>query len=382
MNRNIILKATLLAALTLGAHGAARAQEAENPATLGVLHLEGARLENLELAYDKVAKRPIGSQVQAPGTVCLNEEHVMTVVPRIRGLVVKDYQKLGGQVAEGDPLFRMESSDLASALMEHADSEQNLRFARELLEQEQRLFDRNVSSAEQLNEKKRELRLAEVRHTASLQPLKMLHITEPEANRMLENLENADFTGRDIVAPVAGEVIAKNLKLGAEVEAEVDVYTLANLSTLWVDFYLPLGSAGQVKAGMSVRVLATVGAQEGQGEVIYVAPLAEEGSRTVLARAVLDNADGQWRPGTPVRVAITGDAGEAVLSVPAGAVLDLGENKAVWIREGESVFRAVPVELGRSDGANVEVLHGLSAGQTVVTRNAAQLKGELELGEG
>jgi len=123
--------------------------------------------------------------------------------------------------------------------------------------------------------------------------------------------------------------------------------------------------------------------QKSDGKVIYVAPLADEATRTVLVRATLPNGDRAWRPGTPVTVSVItssdGDADRAMLSVPSSALVDYDGGKAVFVRNGETTFQALPVEIGESDGRVTRIVSGLEAGQTVVSLNAAQLKGHLEM---
>jgi multidrug efflux pump subunit AcrA (membrane-fusion protein) len=147
-----------------------------------------------------------------------------------------------------------------------------------------------------------------------------------------------------------------------------------------VDFHVSLRDAVSLRAGLTATVASSlVAGQDAEAELVYVAPLAEESTRTVLVRAVLPNPERSWRPGTPVTVSVQGGSGEAVLSVPASALVDLGGGKAVFVRESETTFRPVPVETGESDGSVTRILGGVTAGQTVVSSNAAQLKGHLEM---
>ena len=74
-----------------------------------------------------------------------------------------------------------------------------------------------------------------------------------------------------------------------------------------------------------------------------------------------------------------GDADRAMLSVPSSALVDYDGGKAVFVRNSETTFQALPVETGKSDGRVTRIVSGLESGQTVVSLNAAQLKGHLEM---
>lgn len=342
--------------------------------------LSAGAIANLRLSFDTVEARPVSRIVTATGTVRLDETRVVDVVPRIAGLIADDHQSLGATVAKGDPLFTIESAELAEALTAYVDAEQAMTFAHTALDQEKTLFERNLSSKETLQARELDFQKAVAEHARALQPLKLLHFDEGSIHQYLTNVGAGNYTTLKITAPEAGEVIGKSVRRGASVEPSETLYTVADLSRVWVDFHVSLRDAASLRAGLTATVASSLAAgQEAEAELVYVAPLAEESTRTVPVRAVLPNPERSWRPGTPVTVSVKGGAGEAVLSVPASSLVDLGGGKAVFVREGENTFRPVPVETGESDGTVTRILGGVEAGQTIVSTNAAQLKGHLEM---
>jgi cobalt-zinc-cadmium efflux system membrane fusion protein len=341
-------------------------------------------IANLQLQFAKVEPRSLSREVKATGTVRLDERHVIEIVPRIVGVVEKDHQALGAVVAKGDPLFKLQSAELATNLTAYVDAEQAMTFAHTALDQEKQLFERSLSSKETLQARELDFQKALAEHTRALQPLKLLHFDEGTIHQYLTNVGAGDYTSLDVTAPEAGEIIEKSVRLGAAVEPDEKLYTIANLSELWVDFHVSLRDAVILKSGQVATVESSVTrGQKSDGKVIYVAPLADEATRTVLVRATLPNGDRAWRPGTPVTVsAIASSEGETdrtMLSVPASALVDYDGGKAVFVRNGDSTFQALPVEIGESDGRVTRIVSGLEAGQTVVSLNAAQLKGHLEM---
>lgn len=341
-------------------------------------------ISNLRLEFAKVEPRPLSRAVKATGTVRLDERHVIDIVPRIAGIIDEDHQPLGAVVAKGDPLFKLESAELATSLTTYVDAEQAMTFAHTALDQEKELFERNLSSKENLQARELDFQKALAEHARALQPLKLLHFDEGTIHKYLHNVGAGNYTSLNVTAPEAGEIIEKSVRRGAAVEPDETLYTIANLSELRVDFHVSLRDAAVLKPDQPVTVESSVTrGQQREGKVTYVAPLADEATRTVLVRATLPNADRAWRPGTPVTVSVIAssgsDTGGTTLSVPSSALVDFAGGKAVFIREGESAFRPAAVETGESDGIVTRIVSGLDAGQTVVSGNAAQLKGHLEM---
>ena len=342
--------------------------------------LTAEAIANLRLTFAKVEPRPVSRIVSATGTVRLDENRVVDIVPRLAGLVAEDHQELGARVDKGDPLFTLESAELAEALTAYVDAEQAMTFAHTALDQEKKLFERNLSSKETLQARELDFQKAVAEHTRALQPLKLFHFDEGSVHQYLTNVGAGNFTTLKVTAPEGGEVIEKSVRRGASVEPSETLYTIADLSELWVDFHVSLRDAESLQPGQTADVTSSLSAdQDTEATITYVAPLADEATRTVLVRAELPNPQGSWRPGTPVTVSVRAGAGEAVLSVPASALVDLGGGKAIFVRESEKVFRPVPVETGESDGTVTRILGGVEAGQTIVSTNAAQLKGHLEM---
>lgn len=344
------------------------------------IELDPAAIENLQLGYSKAERRPLSADIRAPGVVRLDEQRIVEVTARISGIVDEDFQALGTQVTKDDKLFKLESAELSQTMMAYIDAEQAMAFAHTALDQEKKLVEKNLSSKEQLQQKELAFQQAVAGHERALQPLKVLHFNEGSIHQHLHNVGAGNYTALEVKAPAAGEVIDKSVRIGAAVDPEQTLYTIADLSELWVDFQVPLRDVGALARGLGVSVSSSVSDQTREANVIYIAPLADEASRTVLVRAVLENDDRSWRPGTPVSVAVTGGGeGEETLSVPASAVVDFHRGKAVFVQTSDNAFLPMPVETGPSDGRFTAILSGLEAGASVVSENAAQLKGHLEM---
>ncbi len=188
---------------------------------------------------------------------------------------------------------------------------------------------------------------------------------------------NESLADYEIVAPLAGTIVARGAALGEAVNQESILFTIADLSSVWADFALYPQLATRVRTGQKVTIRAEgPPPQQTEGRVKYVGPLLEQDTRISYGRVVLANPNGRWAPGLFVTAAITVETVPAALAVPEMAIVRTTRGPAVFRADG-TTFELQPVETGRTDGEWTEILSGLAAGDRYVTRNAFLLKAEL-----
>ncbi len=113
------------------------------------------------------------------------------------------------------------------------------------------------------------------------------------------------------------------------------------------------------------------------GEIAYIGPLVGEETRTALARVVLQNPGGQWKPGLFVTGRVTAGAMGVDVAVPKEALVRIEDTPHVFVQEPDG-FRPAPVRVGRSDQDRVEILEGLQAGRRLAASGVFHLKAELD----
>ena len=188
---------------------------------------------------------------------------------------------------------------------------------------------------------------------------------------------NESLLDYSIVATMDGTIVGRTGAVGAAVTRESILYTLADLSTVWVDFAIHPHDIGLVKAGQRVRLVATTRKEYAtEATISYVGPLLEQDTRVSYARVVLPNPDGQWQPGLYVIATVLVEVAEVELAIPEEAIVRSRFGPAVFLAEGSN-FELQPIETGRSDGKMTEVLTGLAPGELIVVRNSYLLKAEL-----
>jgi len=182
-----------------------------------------------------------------------------------------------------------------------------------------------------------------------------------------------------LTAPLSGVVTARHANPG-EQTGERALFTVADLSTVWVEVALFPRDRARVQTGQSVRARSSDTGAVADGKVVYIAPFGSASNQTLTARVLLDNADGLWAPGLYVTVEVTLAESQVPVAVRNEA-LQILDGRTVVFAEGPAGFEPLPVDTGRSDSEATEILAGLKAGDRYVAGNSFILKAELGKGE-
>jgi cobalt-zinc-cadmium efflux system membrane fusion protein len=179
----------------------------------------------------------------------------------------------------------------------------------------------------------------------------------------------------ELRARQAGTVIDKNVAPGEFAASERELFAIADLASVWADLDVYRRDFGRLREGQRVRIDSGDGAPPAETTLAYLSPIGSVNTQTLLARAVLPNPDGSWRPGLFVSAEVEVAASEAPVAVAAAAVQRLRDWDVVFLAVG-GVFEAQPVQLGRRDASNMEILAGLAPGQRYAAAGSFVLKAE------
>lgn len=190
---------------------------------------------------------------------------------------------------------------------------------------------------------------------------------------------NESLQGYAVTAPLAGVVIARRANPG-EQTGDKTLFTVADLSSVWVEMALFPRDVAKVHVGQEVRVKSPDTGLAADGKVVYVAPFGEAANQTRVARVLLDNPEHHWAPGLYVSAEVMLGVSTAPLAVRNEAIQTLEDRSVVFV-QGDEGFDPRVVALGRSDGQFSEVLSGLEPGDTYAAKNSFILKAELGKGD-
>lgn len=189
---------------------------------------------------------------------------------------------------------------------------------------------------------------------------------------------NESLRSYALISPLSGVVTERSANPGAQAGSE-SLFTVADLSTVWVELSLFPRDVAKVRVGQSVRVKGTDTALSAEGKLVYVAPFGSAANQTLSARVLLDNSERRWSPGLNVTAEVTLAETAVPLAIKSSAVQNLEGRDVVFALDADG-FEPRPVKLGRTGGELSEVLEGLAAGDRYAAANSFILKAELGKG--
>ncbi len=198
------------------------------------------------------------------------------------------------------------------------------------------------------------------------------------AGQVLASIEsNLSLTTYEVASPISGVVLARNAAVGNIASEAMPLYEIADLSALWVDLHIFGSDAQHIRAGGPVEVTRLSDGARASTRLERVLPGMATASQSTVARATIANQDGLWRPGSAVTARITVDREPVKLAVPLAALQGFRDWTVVFIRVGDA-YEVRPVELGKRDATQVQVLSGINAGDQVVVEQSYLVKADIE----
>jgi cobalt-zinc-cadmium efflux system membrane fusion protein len=350
---------------------------------VGVVRVPAALIEGGLVKTGKVARGQIESPVSLTGEVRFAEKKVTHLTPRAEGVVRAVRVVLGQKVEGGQPLLELESAALGEAESHYLETEASLRLARKAFERQAKLRDEGISSEKEFLTARQEHEAAGIRAQASADRLRRMGLSNPEIEA-LAKAGPSGALGRLVVrAPATGTILEMHAVPGEAVRPDQSVFTIGDLSLLWVmaDVY-----EGQVQKVLSHEghgdMRATVTSRAFPDEVFpatvdFVSPSMDEKTRTLKVRVGVKNPKGRLRAGMFVAVQLFLPSGEEAILIPRAALLADEGRSFVFVQHHGDYWVRRPVETGRSSGDQVEVTKGLAGGETLVTEGCFLLKSDV-----
>ncbi len=346
------------------------------------------------LKVKQVSQLDYAPQVETEGRIALDDDLTTPVVSPYSGRVTRVFVRAGAQVVAGTPLFAVQSTELAQAQNDLVSGLATLRTAHAQLDlaiaNESRLHQLYLGHGAALKDWQQSrvdlatargglssaaIAVAAVRNRLAILGVSRAEIASIASAPDLER-EAADTIVR---APVAGVVTQRAINPGQTIVGSVTsqgsagaVFTIGDLSRLWMIANAREDDAGRFHVGDLARV--TVPAFPGRSfdaRLSLVSGVIDPNTHRLLVRAEVANPGGMLKPDMLADFDIVTGATSAILAVPEIAVVYEGSDAHVWVADPVHKTLALrPVVTGASDHGMVQVVHGLSAGESVVTSGA------------
>jgi membrane fusion protein, heavy metal efflux system len=374
-----------LTALALAIAVAAPFPALAQPASAATFKPTKAQWDSLKFAT--VQRIDFRTERLTEGSIAIDDDLTTPVFSPYSGRVVRLIAGWGDNVDKGAPLFAVEASEYVQAVNDLITAVAALKTARSQLAQakinEQRAHDLYLAKGGALKDwqqSQTDLRTAqstadtaEIALAAVRNRMRILGQSEAQIAAVEKAPTQQINPVQTVTAPIAGTVTQRQVGVGQYINSAANgasnpVYTIGNLSTVWLVANVREADAGVVKIGTEaeVRVPAYPG-RVFKAKISWVAASIDPNTHRLSVRADVENPDGALKPGMFATFTLLPGKPAPALAVPQDAIVYEGSEARVWIasKDGELALREI--KTGRTNGNMVEVLSGLSEGDKVVT---------------
>ena len=353
---------------------AKKAVVADRPA---VLHLTSEELARTVIEVAPVARGQLLVPREFPATVQANENELAEVTTLIRGRVVKVHVDVGQDVKKDALLAMLHSTDLGLAEGAYLKAAAKLHEAELAYERARDLHEHKVVSLAELQRREAAMKTARAETREARNRLELLGIPRQEVERLdREDTIKADVPLR---APFDGRVIMRNITRGEVVEAQQKLFTVADLSDVWVVGNVPEKDVQFIRKDQKVDVIVSAYPHAiVPGTITYIGDVLDPATRTMRLRVTVLNPDRLLKPEMFATVRVYASPTPDALTVPLASVQNGPTGKMVFVQRGPNDFEVRMVKAGSEQGEVVTVLEGVSAGEQVVTKGSFVLKSEME----
>ena len=339
-----------------------------------------AAQKNIGLTVAPASLTQLTEYLHVVGTVQPIDSRIGHVRPLARGRVQEVLAKVGDRVGSGQPLALLDNIEAGELAAQYLAAQAEL----------QKVKIQQANSAIQVERSKR---LAEI----GAVPQKDFELTQAEHHALLEairaqesllaglgsklrrfGLPEAELQKSSITtihSPFAGVVIQAQVAPGEVVDPGMELFSVADLSEVWVQAEVYEKDLGQIRMGQSaILSVDTYPDQKFSGRVAYISDTLDPKTRTAKVRCAVPNQDWRLKLEMFVAVDVPTTFSRKAVAVPAAAVQQVAGKNVVFVRESELKFQAREVQVGKVAGGQTEILAGLVGGEPIVIQGAYHLK--------
>ena len=294
-----------------------------------------------------VEQKQVEDEIRTTGNVAVDETRLAYVQVRYSGYIEKVFANATYQfIRKGQPLFTIYSPDVVATEREYLVAKKN----------QQQVAQSTVpgvaSSASSLLD-------------AAGERLKQWGVPQQEIAR----LESTGQVQQELEfdSPVSGYITERNALPSVAVQPDMRLFTVADLSSVWVQAQVFQNDLGRIKIGdLATLTVSTFPGRTFRGRVDFIYPQLDTDTRTAKVRIVSSNSDLQLKPGMFVNIALKVPMGRQLV-IPASGVLQSGSRQIAFVERSDGYLEPRDVELGTRVGDDFIVTKGLTVGEQIVT---------------
>ena len=328
----------------------------------GIVSIDSTVAQTIGVRYATARRTALAREIRTTGIVTYDETRLARIQPKVMGWIEKLYvNQTGRQVRVDDILLELYSPDLVTTQEEFLLA---LKY-RDMMRQG--THEAIAQGGESL--------LESARRRLALFDVPAHQIEELERTRQVKKTLH-------IHSPVSGVIISKSVTEGSYIMPGDTLYEIADASRVWVNADVYEYEAPYVRAGQTaVMTLPAAPGRSLVGKITYVYPYLDPKTRSAKARLEFDNRDGSLKFDMYGDVVIRTGEVERALVIPSEAVIRTGARTLVFVSLGGGRFEPRAVTTGIESGGDVEILSGVTDGETVVTSSQFLIDSESKLRE-
>lgn len=369
-----------------------KSEETETKLPPGVVEVDETAQRNAGVEVAAAMSRTLPTVIEVTGVVAPEESRIAHIRPLARGLIEGVSVSLGSRVEAGQPLLTFDNIELGELTGTYLSEKAALQQAQSELDVKQKNLERaqELIKLEAIAQQTLELRRAETQNAEAAVTSQRARVAKVEEQIHRFGLTDQDLAlltpeeGRSIHrtashsvirAPFAGVITAYDVAKGEVVQPDHELFTLTNLSTVWVLADVYEKDLGRIQRDSNVTVKVEAYPDRSfAGRLTFIADLIDPKTRTAKVRCVVANDDGALKLDMFARISIpTKDQRQSIV-VPQVAVQQVDNQAVVFVRRTATQFERRDVRLGASAGDLVEITDGLKQGETVVAAGSFYFK--------
>lgn len=340
------------------------------PSVTGTRSIDPPPAIRERLKVEPVAFRPVPEVVTAPGEVALDLKQVAKITSRIEGQVEQIHVQLGDRVKKGQSLVAIRSLQFDQLIEEYLVGKAQADVAENTLQRTEKLRADDIVPERRLIEDRGRYLETKARYQHIREKLLNMGLSTTELTE-LERGGHEESHRYTLTSPIAGTVVSQNAVRGQGVAPGNELFEVVDTTRVWVFANLPIEQARKFKEGDQGMITAK-GSKPITAPLTYLAPVADETTRTIRVRFEVANPRGLLKPREYVDVALT-LPGSPSLAVPLTALTTVDNQRGVFVQR-DSGYTFTAIETGREGGGMIEIRKGLTEKEHVVTEGVFDLK--------
>ncbi|TGM62756.1 efflux RND transporter periplasmic adaptor subunit [Leptospira meyeri] len=324
-------------------------------------------------------EKALEEELQLPGTVSYDMNSVAKVGSRVSGRIVQVFVKEGEHVKKSTALASIQSVELGTTEANYLKARARLEALKVQADRAKDLYERKVTSAKEYEMSLMDYKSVKAEMETSRNALENLGLNEVE----IANLEAGKYNSKNLYirTPISGTVTEREAIIGQAVNARDNLFTVADLSVLWINLEVYEKDLASIRMGNEAKVIP-IGSKEDslKAVVSHVGDVIDPIKKTAEIRLEVRNSKGRLRPGQSVTATVVGAMVESSVNkakvIPADCIHKIEGENFIFVRNSDGSFSAKKVGVGKMYDHWVEITNGVESGEAIVEEGSFVLKSE------